>query len=218
MTQLSFHLSPLVTITSPKKYDLIYIDPPWSYFGSHTKMGAAGRHYNLMSQNEICSLNIKSILKKNGMVLVWATGPRLDFAFEAIKSWGLYYRGVAFVWVKTNKDKTIINGQGVFPTFTKPTSEYVLYATTCKTGRPFKLHKLNAPQIILAPREKPHSTKPEEVRKEIDAIVGNIDKLEIFARKIVSGWDAIGDHVTGEDVKISIGKLNGTIPCFSLQH
>lgn len=204
--------SPLVVITAPKKYDLIYIDPPWSYFGDPNKMGAAGKHYGLMSQQDICNMDLKSILNKNGMVLIWATGPRLNFAFEAIKAWGLHYRGVAFVWVKTKKDKTIINGQGVPPTFTKPTSEFVLCATTCKNGRPLKLKKFNTPQIILAPRQG-HSTKPDEVRKEIEATLGtNIDKLEIFARVLSPGWDAIGNHVCQEDINISIGKLNGTIP------
>lgn len=212
-------VAPLVTyqciVTGPKKYDLIYIDPPWPYFGDPNKMGAAGKHYNLMSQPDICNMDIKSILNKNGMVLVWATGPKLHFAIEAIKSWGLHYRGIAFVWVKTKKDKSIINGQGVPPTFTKPTSELVLCATTCKNGRPLKLLKFNTPQIILAPRNG-HSTKPDEVRQQIDATLGiSIDRLEIFARAVVPGWEAIGNHLTGEDVNISIGKLNGSLPCFS---
>lgn len=205
--------SSLFTIVAPKKYDLIYIDPPWSYFGDPNKMGAAGKHYSLMSQVDICAMDLKSILNKNAMVLVWATGPRLHFAIEAIKAWGLHYRGVAFVWVKTKQDKTIINGQGVPPTFTKPTSEYVLCATTCKNGRPLKLKKFNTPQIILAPR-KGHSTKPEEVRQQIDLTLGTgIDRLEIFARTLVPQWDVVGNAVCNEDVAVSIGKLNGSIPC-----
>ena len=115
---------PTVIISAPKKFDLIYIDPPWP----HTNFGSASasKHYSLMSQPDICSLNIKSILNKNAMVLVWATGPRLDLAFEAIKAWGLHYRGLSFIWVKTRKDGAIIHGQGVQPTFTKPTTEVVL--------------------------------------------------------------------------------------------
>lgn len=203
----------LCKVVGPKKYDLIYIDPPWPYFGDPNKMGAAGKHYNLMSQPDICQMDIKSILNKNAMVLVWATGPKLHFAIEAIKSWGLHFRGVAFVWVKTKKDLTIINGQGVPPTFTKPTTELVLCATTCKNGRPLKLQKFNTPQVILAPRNG-HSTKPDEVRQQIDLTLGSkIDRLEIFARTITPGWEAIGNALTGEDINISIGKLNGSISC-----
>lgn len=204
---------PTVVITAPKKYDVILCDPPWFYAGSQTKMGAAGKHYKLMSQQALGALDIKSILNKKGLLLMWATGPRLDFAIDLIRAWGLHYRGVGFVWVKTRGDGKIINGQGVPPTFTKPTTEYVLVATTQRAGRPVKLLKHNTPQVVLAPR-RGHSTKPEEVRKLIEATIGtNLSMLEIFARTQVAGWDAIGDALTGEDVAVSIGKLNGTIPC-----
>lgn len=203
-----------VYVAAPKKYDLIYIDPPWSYTNFGT--ASASSHYGLMSQQDICNMDLKSILNKDGMVLVWATGPRLDYALEAIKRWGLYYRGVAFVWVKTRKDGGVINGQGVPPTFTKPMAEFVLCATTKKAGRPIKLQKFNTPQIVMAPREG-HSTKPQVFRNHIDAtLVGGVDKLEIFARSLVPGWDCIGNGVTGEDVNISIGKLNGSISCSPL--
>lgn len=208
--------SPPVVIAAPKKYDVILCDPPWSYFGSTTKMGAAGKHYNLMSQTSLSALNVKSILKKKGMVLMWATGPRMDFAIDLIRAWGLHYRGVGFVWVKTRADGKIINGQGVPPTFTKPTTEYVLVATTQRTGRPVKLFKHNTAQVVLAPRQG-HSTKPVEVRDLIEKTLGtNIDYLEMFARIQVPGWDAIGDALTGEDIGQSIGKLNGTIPCLQV--
>lgn len=201
-----------VIISQPKKYDVIYVDPPWSYVGDPNKPGAAGKHYSMMSQQALGALPVKSILKKKGLVLMWATGPRLDYAVDLIRAWGLHYRGIGFVWVKTRKDLKIINGQGVPPTFTKPTTEVVLVATTCKTGRPVKLIKHNTPQVVLAPRAG-HSTKPEDVRKLIEATLGPLDYLEMFARVQAPGWDAIGNGVTGEDIAISIGKLNGTVPC-----
>lgn len=205
---------PSVVIPAPKKYDVILCDPPWTYSGSQTKMGAAGNHYKLMSQQDLGALNIKSILKKKGMVLMWATGPRFDFAIDLIRAWGLHFRGVGFVWVKTRKDGVIINGQGVPPTFTKPTTEYVLVATTQRAGRPVKLIKHNTPQVVLAPRAG-HSTKPEKVRQLIEATLGTsgVDYLEMFARIQVPGWDAIGNHLCQEDISTSIGKLNGTMPC-----
>lgn len=204
---------PTVVITAPKKYDVILCDPPWHYHGSQTKMGAAGKHYKLMSQQALGAMDVKSILKKKGMVLMWATGPRLDYAIDLIRSWGLHYRGIGFVWVKTRKDGVIINGQGVPPTFTKPTTELVLVATTQRAGRPVKLIKHNTPQVVLAPRSG-HSTKPEEVRALIEATLGpNVDYLEMFARTQFPGWDAIGDALTGEDITTSIDKLNGSISC-----
>lgn len=206
-------MSPTVQVLAPKKFDVILCDPPWHYHGSQTKMGAAGNHYKLMSQQSLGSMNVKSILKKKGMVLMWATGPRFDYAIDLIRAWGLHFRGVGFVWVKTRKDGVIINGQGVPPTFTKPTTEFVLVATTQRAGRPVKLIKHNTAQVVLAPRSG-HSTKPEDVRKLVEATLGTgIDYLEMFARNQTPGWDAIGDALTGEDIATSIGKLNGTISC-----
>ena len=202
--------TPLPNNQKKKTYDVIMIDPPWSYFGSTTKNAAAGKHYSLMSQEELAKIELKSLLKKKGMVFVWATCPRLNFAIEMIKSWGLNYRGVAFVWVKTRKDGGIISGQGVPPTFTKPTTELLLLATTNKTGRPVPLRKFNTAQVILSPRGA-HSVKPAVFRTTIEeTLVTGIDKLEIFGRQVVPGWDVIGDGITGEDVTVSISKLNGT--------
>jgi N6-adenosine-specific RNA methylase IME4 len=199
------------TSFSHKRYDVLLVDPPWTY----TNFGTASvsNHYGLLDQEAICSLPIRQILKKKAFVFVWATGPRLDYALEAIKSWGLHYRGIAFVWVKTRKsDNAIISGQGVPPTFTKPTTEMLLCATTTKAGRPVPLRKFNAPQVILAPRGG-HSEKPEVFRETIEETLGGSsrDYLEMFARKRIPGWDAIGDEVcNGEDIRESLRKM--TLP------
>ena len=67
---------------------------------------------------------------------MWATGPKLDFAIECIKAWGLTYRGMGFVWVKTKKDGTPIGAQGVRPSIVKPLSEYVLCVQVGSEDRP----------------------------------------------------------------------------------
>lgn len=191
------------------KFDLVYIDPPWFYTSFST--ASASQHYNLMTQEDICKLKIKDLCKKNAAVLVWATGPKLNDAIEAIERWGLHYRGVAFVWVKTRKtDNAIISGQGVPPTFTKPTTEFLLLATTSKTGRPLKLQSSKEPQVILAPREG-HSVKPATFRRHIASVLkdyASLDKIEIFARQQVVGWTTIGNGITpNKDIRDSIQEL-----------
>lgn len=201
---------------SGKRYDVLLLDPPWSYFGSPDKMGAAGKEYSLMDQGAVCSLPIRQVLKKKAYVFVWATGPRLNFAIEAIKAWGLHYRGVAYVWVKSRKsDNGIISGQGVPPTYTKPTTEFLLCATTTKAGRPVPLKRFNTPQVILAPRGA-HSEKPDVFRQSIEETLGtqNLSCLEIFARKRMDGWDAVGNEICdGEDIRVSLEKI---ITCVGL--
>jgi N6-adenosine-specific RNA methylase IME4 len=167
-------------------------------YGDPNKMAAAGKHYGLMTMADICAMPVREIMAPKAALFMWCTGPRMDLAFEAIKSWGLHYRGVAFVWVKTRKDGGIIGAQGIPPTAVKPITEFVLLATTNKTGRPFPLLDSKVEQVVLAPRGK-HSEKPEEVRRRIENIYGaDRKKIELFARKKTVGWTCTGDEVDGE--------------------
>lgn len=196
------------TTNTSNKFDLLYVDCPWKYYGSSTKNAAAGKHYPLMAQDALKTLPVRSILNKKAAVFMWATCPRLDYAIEVMKAWGLHYRGVAFVWVKTRKsDNAIINGQGVPPTFTKPTTELLLLGTTKKTGRMIPLKKFNTPQVVLAPRGG-HSEKPEIFRKLIEqTLKPPYNKLEMFARKTTPGWTSIGDGIDGVDIRTALAKL-----------
>jgi len=87
------------------QFDIVYVDPPWPMYGDPNKNAAAGKHYSLMDMNEIESMDLVSLLRdrRHGAFFVWATCPRLDLAMDAIRSWGLHYRGVAFVWVKQGR-------------------------------------------------------------------------------------------------------------------
>ncbi|MGA1764697.1 MAG: MT-A70 family methyltransferase, partial [Ilumatobacteraceae bacterium] len=78
------------------KCDIVYADPPWSYYGDAHKMGAAGKHYALMSDEDLAKLPVKELLRdpQRGAFFVWATCPKLDLAIRTIDAWGLHYRGV----------------------------------------------------------------------------------------------------------------------------
>lgn len=172
-------------------YDIVYADPPWFYYGSKVKDAAAGKHYPLMSQEELSELPVRDIMSKRAGLFLWATCPRLNFAIELIERWGLHYRGVAYVWIKTNARGEIISGQGVPPTFTKPTTELVLAATTTPSGRPFPLRDLAQGQVVLSRRAE-HSRKPSIFRERIEALCGERPRIELFARERARGWDSWG--------------------------
>ena len=175
-------------------FDVILADPPWSYYGDPNKNAAAGKHYPLMTQEELAALNVREVMSKRAALFLWATCPRLDFAVDLIRAWGLHFRGVAWVWIKTRKDGGIITGQGVPPTLVKPTMELVLAATTNKRGRPFPILTSKQSQYIFAPRGK-HSEKPTEVHDRIEELVGDRPRLEIFARRERPGWVTWGNEV-----------------------
>jgi N6-adenosine-specific RNA methylase IME4 len=182
---------PAVAPLPSKTYDIVYVDPPWYYYGSPVKDAAAAKHYPLMSLEDLAAIDVRRMLNKRAAVFIWATCPRLNFALQLIDAWKLHYRGVAYVWVKVNRRGEIIAGQGIPPTFTKPTSELLLVATTNATGRPFPILDLAQAQVVLAPRGA-HSEKPAIFRTLIEGLCGPRPRIELFARSKPKGWDVWG--------------------------
>jgi N6-adenosine-specific RNA methylase IME4 len=173
------------------EFEIVYADPPWFHYGSPIKDAAAAKHYPLMSQEALAQLPVREIMAKRAALFLWATGPRLHYAIELLRDWRLHFRGVLYVWVKTNRQGKIICGQGVSPTFTKPTTEFVLAATTMPTGRPFPLFDLAQAQVVLHPREE-HSRKPAVFRTMIERLCGDRSRIELFARESAPGWASWG--------------------------
>lgn len=172
-------------------YEIVLADCPWPYTGDPNKMAAAGKHYDLMSLKELAALPVPRILAKKAAVFMWATCPRLPDAVDTLRSWGLHYRGIPYIWVKTTKEGRPIGPQGVPPTFVKPVVELLLVGTTNSLGRPFPIKSSKHRQLILAPRGK-HSEKPLIFSELIVDLCGARPRIELFARKENPGWDRWG--------------------------
>jgi len=177
------------------QFDVLLADPPWSYYGNQGKWGAAAKFYATMTDEDILGLPMITWLSDRGVLFLWATGPRLDFAIECIGQWGLHYRGVAFVWVKTKQDGTPIGAQGTRPSIVKPLTEFVLAASTVARGRPMKLASESVVQTVLAPKQA-HSAKPDEIQERIELLYPDARKAELFARRHRLGWSCYGDELS----------------------
>lgn len=176
-------------------YDVVLMDPPWWYDNQPGKMGAADNHYPLMRDEDLMALDVASLLHRRSVVFMWATSPRLDFAIDLLRHWGLTYRGVSFTWVKTRKDGvTPIGAQGVRPSIVKPTTEFVIAASFATRGRPLPVADEGVPHVVLAAKTE-HSRKPDEVHRRIERLYPSQTKLEMFARRAVDGWDVWGNEV-----------------------
>lgn len=179
-----------------KKYDILYADPPWR-FKVWSKKGA-GRssesHYQTQSVEYLKEMNIRALCKPNCVLLMWATFPCLEQALELGKSWGFTYKTIAFTWVKTNiNNPDIFIGMGYY---TRANAEIVLLFTK---GKPLTRQQKNVPQVLISPRAR-HSEKPNEIRKRIVRLFGEVDRLELFARQnsdenTFNGWDVFGNEV-----------------------
>lgn len=170
-----------------KKYNIIYADPPWQYARSKVQ-GAAEKHYRTMSVDDICQLPIAEICCKDSILFMWATFPQLKEALQVIKAWGFNYKSVAFVWLKQNK-----SGIGWFyglGFWTRGNAEICLLATR---GHP-KRKSAKVHQFIISPL-RGHSQKPDEARDKIVELVGDLPRVELFAREKADGWDTWGNEV-----------------------
>jgi len=176
------------------RFDVILADPPWLYYGDQAKWGAAAKFYELLPDADLATFPMGDLIEKPGVLFLWATGPRLDAAIDLIGKWGLHYRGVAFVWVKTKKDGTPIGAQGVRPSIVKPLTEFVLAASTERLGRPLPIHDESVVQTVFAPKGA-HSEKPVMVQERIERLYPEAKKLELFARMPRPGWTTWGDEL-----------------------
>ena len=173
------------------KYKIIYADPPWKYddkLGTNSaKMGGYDNYYQGMELKDICSLPIRDITDKDCILFLWATMPKLKEAFKVIEDWGFIYKTVAFTWIKLNPKKgTIFKGVG---RWVQGNAELVLL---CTKGKPKRISK-SISQVIMDKRRE-HSRKPDIIRNKIIELMGDLPRIELFARQKIEGWDAWGNE------------------------
>ena len=90
----------------------------------------------------------------------------LPQALELISTWGFTYKTVAFTWAKTTKDgRGYRMGLGYW---TRKNTEQCLSATR---GHPKRVDR-GVRQLIVEPRRREHSRKPDRVREDIERLVG----------------------------------------------
>lgn len=151
--------------------------------------GMGAMPYPTMTQEELCAMPIYKIAKKDSVLFMWATMPKLQEALDTIKAWGFKYKTCAFCWVKQNpKSGGIYAGLG---RWVQGNAELCLLATK---GHPHRISK-SVKQIVMAPRGR-HSAKPAEVRDRIVSLMGeDTERIELFARNYADGWDCWGNEV-----------------------
>ena len=176
-----------------KKYGIIYADPPWQY-KVYSKKGAgrsAESHYPTMSIEDIRALPVGELADRDCALFLWITFPMLLDALSVIKAWGFTYKTVAFAWVKQNKKaNTLFWGMGYW---TRANVELCILATK---GRP-RRKSAGVHQVVLAPVEE-HSKKPDIVRDKIVTLMGDLPRIELFARQTPPGWDVWGNEVDSD--------------------
>jgi N6-adenosine-specific RNA methylase IME4 len=178
-------------------YRVILADPAWQYGWAHGN-GAAEHHYPTMPTPDICALPVADLAAPDSLLFLWATWPLLPDALQVMAAWGWAYKTLGFIWIKRNPSNIgLFMGTGQY---TRANSE------PCLLGVRGEAHRLRvdagvfsiieAEEVIEAPR-RAHSRKPDEQYTRIDRLVGDVPRVELFARYRQPGWAAWGHGVTG---------------------
>jgi len=175
------------------KYRVIYADPPWKYNNSGvivTDTGAevyprALKHYPDMTIAELCEMGatVKDMAEDNAVLFLWVTSPLLEESFDVIRSWGFKYK-TSFVW-----DKIAHN----FGHYNSVRHEFLLVCTrgSCTPDIPTLYDS------VVSIQRTEHSVKPEEFRRMIDDLYTYGQRVELFARRPVDGWEVWGNQANG---------------------
>ena len=144
-----------------------------------------------MSIDDICKIPVNKVTDKNCALFMWMTFPTLFEGLKVIEKWGFKYKTVAFVWIKQNKKiPSLFWGLGFW---TRANAEICILATKGKPKRiSAKVH-----QVIVSPIEE-HSKKPDETRNRIVKLLGDLPRIELFARQKYSGWDSWGNEIESD--------------------
>ena len=188
----------IVIIEFPnKKYKIIYADLPLTYKDKALAGNrGAGCKYDLMSDEELLHLPVSEIADKDCVLFLWATFPKIQECLNCIKAWGFEYKTVAFTWIKKSKNGRNFIGMGGW---TRANSEIVLLATK---GKP---HRINAGiSQIIETQIKEHSKKPDIIRTRIVQLLGDLPRIELFARTLAHGWDTHGNDEKLENQPLEV--------------
>ena len=120
------------------------------------------------------------------------TFPNIAEAIKVIGVWGFEYKTAAFVWVKQNKKSdSLFWGMGAY---TRANAEICLLGIGKKV-KAKELVKSHTVHQIVQSRIEQHSKKPDIVKNRILDLVGDLPRIELFARQETEGWDCWGNEV-----------------------
>lgn len=108
--------------------------------------------------------------------------------FQVVEAWGFKLKTMkGFTWHKRTKNGLSHFGMGHW---TRSNTEDCLFAVK---GSP-KRASAAVSQLIEAARGR-HSEKPAEARDRLVKLMGDVRRIELFARVQAAGWDAWGSEL-----------------------
>lgn len=182
-------------INSGKKYSVIYADPPWALKnknigGSKNTRGSGGacNQYSVMRIEDICALPVREIAAGDSLLFMWWLASMPREALSVVEAWGFELKTMTcFSFLKETSTGKDHFGMGFY---SRANQEQCLVARRGKSI-------VKAHNIVQNIREcyPGHSCKPDGAYDKIEAMCGDVPRVELFARRRRDGWDAWGNEV-----------------------
>jgi N6-adenosine-specific RNA methylase IME4 len=164
----------------PERYSLILADPAWEYDFSKSDSRQINNQYLPSSLEDMMRLKVPAA--EDCVIFMWATSPKLNDAMDLMSAWGFGYK-TCMVWVKDQI------GMGYYA---RQKHELVLIGAKGSLELPDP--GVRPESVFFAPRTD-HSEKPDAIYSMIETMYPTYKKLEMFARKQRTGWEAWGDEI-----------------------
>ena len=177
-------------------FNLIYADPPWEY-KDKCKDGnrGAGFKYPTMKAEDIARIPVWQLANPESCLLaMWWVPTQPEEALLVVKAWGFRLMTMkGFTWNKcgSRQSDKLVMGMGHM---TRANSEDCLFAVKGKL--PTRLDA-GIIQSFTSPRLE-HSRKPDVVRDKLVKLLGDVPRIELFARgDLPDGWHGWGNQCNG---------------------
>lgn len=179
------------------KYVNYYIDFPW--FWPNRKKGTkfgGGTPYPTMKITEIydyCEI-LKPKIPDNSVCFSWINTNHNNDAdlrarLKTFEVMGFRNTGIAFIWEKVTKRGTPRKLPGHYQSNSMELA-FLGIKGNVRYRQTVSMWEQVYPHILLK-----HSEKPSIFREQIDTIFPTGDRIELFSRHIVDGWDQFGNEV-----------------------
>jgi N6-adenosine-specific RNA methylase IME4 len=184
----------------PRHYfQCFYVDPPWHFhvWSGRGELKSASRKYQTMRLPEIMALPVAELAAPNAVMFLWIIQPLLPRALDVLAAWGFDYKTVGFYWVKIKggQDRLFYWGEDVKMGLGYHTRAGAEQCWIAVKGNGYDREKMGVEQVCFGPIRE-HSRKPGEIRDRIAELVGDVPKIELFARTRRPGWEAWGNEVS----------------------
>lgn len=168
----------------------LVVDCPWKFGDTlpGPKRGAS-KHYDVMDVDELCAFKLPPI-DQRAIMFFWRVASMQDEALKVINAWGFTVKS-ELVWIKTTVTGKRHFGMGRYVRMEHETCLIAVNNTS------YTVEDKAIRSTFSAPVGR-HSEKPDEFFELVERLVGDVPRVELFARKRRPGWMCYGNELPKE--------------------